>query len=380
MFRFAIALLAALAGFGCAQVEDLEIDTAPLISGTPGAVGVVRFVNDPGTSFALLDENVALDRRAAEGLIAGRPFADVAEVDDVSFVGPVAMEHLFAYAEGNGFVPEGDDLLGVYDGVPFTVIEADRALNLVNGVSDGVLRVEVGLDSRAVNSIMNARPILSMPELGELYYVGPAMLGRIKDYAAPPEGLVDCRHDGDCPGDDRCIGKPLDGSSDYGICRDLSAVAGHGDYCNSAVPCPAELFCGGITVYGEGSCRPLWMRDTLVSATQRFIPLDTAVPVATSVTVRGQASVPEDIEIQIDLRFSEPHSLRIALRDPNGDEAVVWNGPSESGAFPDSFVVLSGISRDDQVNGRWFLRIWNPGGEGLGTLGGWTLDISSRWD
>ncbi len=375
-----MASLVALAGLGCAEVEELDLDTAPLISGTPGAVSVVRFVNEPATTFEVLDGDVPLDRRAAQGLIAGRPFADIVEVDDVSYVGPAALERLRVYAEANGFVPEGDDLLGVYDGVLFTVVEADRALDLVNNMSDGVLHLEVGLDPRAVDSIVTARPILSMSELAELYYVGTAMLGRIKDYTAPPAGPVNCRHHGDCTGDDQCIGKPLDGSSDYGICRDLTPVAGEGDYCNSAVSCTAELFCGGVTVYGEGSCRPLWMRDTFASTTQRFIPLETTVPVATSVTVRGQASVPEDIEVDIDLRFSEPHSLRIAVRDPNGDEAVVWDGPSESGPFPGSFVVVGGISRDDQVNGRWLLRIWNPGGEGLGTLGGWTLDISSRWD
>ena len=373
-------MFVALAGIGCAEGEDLDLDTSPLISGTPGAVGVVRLVNDPGTTFEVLDQEVPLDRRAASALVAGRPFADIVAVDNASYVGPAAMERLHAYAQASGFVPEGNDVLGVYDGVSFTVIEADRALDLVNSVSDGVLRFEVDLDSRAVDSIVNARPILSVRELSELYYVGTAMLGRIKNYTAPPAGPVNCRHHGDCSGDDQCIGKPLDGSSDYGICRNLTVVAGEGDYCNSAIACPAQLFCGGITVYGEGSCRPLWMRDTFVSTTQRFIPLDTPVPVATSVTVRGQASVPDDIEVDIDLRFSEPHSLVIALRDPNGDEAVVWDGPSESRPFPGYFSVVGGISRDDQVNGRWLLRIWNSGGEGLGTLGGWTLDISSRWD
>ncbi|HUH03942.1 MAG TPA: hypothetical protein VML75_18225 [Kofleriaceae bacterium] len=70
----------------------------------------------------------------------------------------------------------------------------------------------------------------------------------------------------------------------------------------------------------------------------------------------------------------------MALMDPNGAEAVLWDGPNQSGAFPGSFIALGQISRDDQVNGRWLLRIWNDSGRGLGNLHGWTLTLNSRWD
>ena len=206
------------------------------------------------------------------------------------------------------------------------------------------------------------------------------MLGRIKDYTALPTGPIDCRSGSDCPSVLRCVGRPFDGSSDYGICRDLTPIDGEGEYCNDVIGCGSGLFCGGISLFGEGDCQPLWMSTSLTSRTQRFIPTETPVPVATSVIVRGQATVPLDIAVDVDLGHSNPHSLRIALRDPNGDEAVIWDGPTESGPFPGAFLVGYGISRDDAVNGRWLLRIWNPGGRGLGTLRGWTLDLSSRWD
>ncbi len=380
-----LALVFSLALTACANVErDLTADTSgALLDGSPDAIGLVRFVNDSATTFVMLDVDVALDRRAAEGLVAGRPFDSVADIDAVPYVGASALGKLMAYAREAGYVPEGDDLLGTYDGVSFTAAEAARALTIVNEESDGVLRGEVGLDSRAVNSIVNGRPIHTVAELADLYYVGTAMLNRIKNYVeVDPSEPVDCRGDAHCPGEERCIGRPFDGSSEWGMCRDLTPVAGEGAYCNTAIPCTsAALFCSGISLWGEGQCLPLWMSDSFDNTTQRFIPQETSNPVATGVVVRGQASVPVDIAVAIDLAHSDPDSLVIRLRDPNGDEAVVWDGPASGGAaFPGSFVVTGGISRDDTVNGRWMLRVWNVEGRGLGNLHGWTLDVTSRWD
>ena len=73
--------------------------------------------------------------------------------------------------------------------------------------------------------------------------------------------------------------------------------------------------------------------------------------------------------------------LDFTYYDPNGTDAVLWDGPSETGPFPtEPIPALGNISRDDMVNGRWLLRIENVGGGGLGNLHGWTLWLSSNFD
>lgn len=392
----AIALLGALLA-NCAPADELGDESAAVIvDGSPDGIGLLAFLNDGATTLVVLDDEVPLDSRAAGNLIAHRNGVDgvfgtsdddrfdtIVEVDDVPWVGEASLDRMLAFAHARGYVPSGADVLGVFDGVTFTVAEAERTLRVVNEESDAVLRYEVPLDTRAVNAIIAARPILSMGELADVYYVGTAMLTRLRTYVAVPEEFgerSDCRGDSDCPAGLRCIGAPSDGSSEYGRCYDPTSIAGQGAQCGATSDCNDGLICAGVTVYGYGYCNPAWMEDSFTSTTLRNIPQITTFPAATSVTVTGLATVPEDIWVEVDLRHSDPHSLRIALMDPNGAEAILWDGPNQSGAFPGSFVALGQISRDDQVNGRWLLRIWNDGGRGTGNLHGWTLTLNSRWD
>lgn len=363
----------------CAVAGDSDSVARALFDDTPDAVGVLALVNDPATTEAILDVDVALDVRAARGLVAGRPFASIDDVDAVAYVGPVALERLVAYAAARGYTPSGSDVLGVYDGVPFTVDEAERALGLVNEVSDGVLRVEVGLDSRAVTSIVDARPVPSVRALSELYWVGGAMLGRIKSFTAAPadDERADCRGDASCEAGWRCGGIPRDGSSELGLCYPTASIPGVGRSCDGDDECGDGLACNGVTV-GYGQCLPWWMHDSFDNDTQRFIG-ESDDPVATGVVVRGQASVPMDVIVTADIRHSNPGDLRIELSDPNGARAVLWDGPAESGPMPSRFNAQGEISRDDEVNGRWLLRVYNAGA-GAGNIYGWTLDVSSRFD
>lgn len=182
-----IAVAIALATAACATAETAVDDSAAaLTDGTAEAFGVLALLNDPRTTEELLDVDVGLDARAARNLIAARPFPSITAVDDVRWVGPAALDRLTAYALDHGWVPAGDDVLGVFDGVPFTVNEAIAVLDLANTAPASVLRDDVPLDRRAVDSILAARPVATMPELAELYYVGSAMLQRLKAFAAPP--------------------------------------------------------------------------------------------------------------------------------------------------------------------------------------------------
>lgn len=380
MRRIPCALLA-LSLFAAACAAEPEVDSAEqsLSDGTPDGVGLLAFLNDPATSFDLLDIAVALDRRAAENLIAARPFESVDEVDAVRWVGPSAMGKLIAYARDAGWVPTGDDVLGVYDGVPFTVNQADRALALVNDESEAVLDDDVGLDPRAVNSILAARPVASVMELSELYWVGGSMLTRIRDYDAPVVLGTDCLSNDDCPGPSiYCQGRPHDGSSELGICRDLSNVDGANEDCSTDDDCLPGLACSGLTIRNTGYCHPHWMFASYTNDESESLPMSDVV-VSSDMIVRGLATVPEDIIVELDLVHVEYQDLVLTLTSPGGAEDVLYDGPSDGGYMPSRFVVL-GIPRDVDVNGRWTLRITNPAEHGFGTLHSWTLELSSRFD
>ena len=216
MFKHTLSALA-LASFlfGCAQPELAPVASAPELDesgarateGSPEALGMLAFLNDAGTTYELLDNEVGLDRRAAESIIAHRNgpdgelgwlqdrlFETVAEVDDCYYVGTTALNLIEQWALDHDWVAlNDDDVLGIWDGVSFTVAEAEATLELANTAGAGFMDDDLGLDSRAVNSIVDARPIASVKDLSELYYVGKSALTSLKGAAA---GQPDCAVEG----------------------------------------------------------------------------------------------------------------------------------------------------------------------------------------
>jgi DNA uptake protein ComE-like DNA-binding protein len=175
----------------CVAEEPSEL--AQAVAGTPDELALVRFLADPTTTLAVLDEQVPLDRRAAQNLIAHReldPFDTAAEIDAVPYVGPAAMDALVAYAVAGDWVSE-DELFGTFDGVAFTVSEARAAVDLADQASEAELRGEVGLDARAARNVVAARPVRSMSQLAAVPYVGPVMMGRIHAAVAAPAACSD---------------------------------------------------------------------------------------------------------------------------------------------------------------------------------------------
>lgn len=177
------------------------LSQALVVDGTPEAIGLLWFLNDESTTFEILDDEVPLDRRAAQNLIDHRdgpdgvfgtsdddPFDTIEEIDQISYVGQTALERLVHYACLDGWVPEGSDLLGIYDGVPFTVAESGAVILLVNSASETELDDDLDLDRRAVQSILEARPIRSVEQLAGLYYVGKTALTRLKEHCAVESG------------------------------------------------------------------------------------------------------------------------------------------------------------------------------------------------
>jgi hypothetical protein len=194
-----VFLLAALTT-GCADHptdnDNLGVTTHALTEHGPQAIGLLAFLNHSSTTLDLLDHEVPLNRRAARNLIHHRNgwdkilgtfddnlFSSVAEVDAVRWVGPSAMDHLIEYAAANGWVPDGDELLGVWDGVSFTAEEAELTLEFVNKASHELLDEDLSLDRRAADSIVAAQPVDSIETLAGLYYVGGNALQRLKEAA-----------------------------------------------------------------------------------------------------------------------------------------------------------------------------------------------------
>ena len=186
--------------------EDLsELDPARSSwEGTAEGVGLIEFVNDEATTFDLLDKTVGLDRRAAGNIVAHRDGGDrlwgstdddvyntVDELDAVRFVGPRSLDRMVEYAARNGWVPGAADVLGVYDGVSFTVDQAAATVALANALTETELDDDLRLHSRAAESIALAQPIATIDELARLYYVGGSALSTLKTSALKDNTVQD---------------------------------------------------------------------------------------------------------------------------------------------------------------------------------------------
>ncbi len=102
-------------------------------------------------------------------------------MDKVRFVGARSLVRMVDYAAGLGLVPTNGDILGTYDGVTFSVEEAYATVDFINRADRDVLDIELGLDARAVRSIVEARPVDTVQELAGLYYVGKSALNVLRD-------------------------------------------------------------------------------------------------------------------------------------------------------------------------------------------------------
>lgn len=94
-------------GGHAAMVRNRTSETLELIGGAPESDDALRLRAANELGFEELD--AVLDRRAAEGLVAGRPFETIEEVDAVRYVGPVALDQLLELGQA-AFGAEGGEL------------------------------------------------------------------------------------------------------------------------------------------------------------------------------------------------------------------------------------------------------------------------------
>ena len=115
---------------------------------------------------------------------------DCDEIAAYSYFGARAAAALLSEVQTNPC--SGDPSTDVtVDGVTFTEEEAAATLQVANEATLDELDDDAGLNSRAANNIVTARPLADIEALGAVSYVGAAALNQLKTYAEtwpPPAG------------------------------------------------------------------------------------------------------------------------------------------------------------------------------------------------
>lgn len=353
-----VLLIAAL--YGCADDATRAGADAPealrIDEGSPEAMGILAFLNDPGTTFQLLDIDVALDARAAESLIEHRdgpdatfgtadddPYDTIAEVDDQYYVGSSALNKLLNYVDDNGWIPDPSGT-GNWEGVDFTADEITWTLEVANNAPLVVLDDDVPLDSRAANNIVADRPIVDMDQLAAVSWVGKSALTSLRDFAIASGGWA----------------------ADPG--------AGVGETCDTSDECADGLYCMGEIAYGNGIfCVDTW--GVFPYTTAQAIP-DAGAPLVTSVDVQGLASVPVDVVLTVDIDHPRKSDLVLSIHNFNGYGETLWLNE----ASPSNELVVRAFPSDDAVHGLYTVTVEDTVAGEAGTLNGWELFIVSTYD
>jgi len=171
-------LLAPFLLAACAASPAIGADQGDLAEGSPDAIGVLELVNSAATTEPVLDVDVGLDSRAAKNIVAARPFATIAALDAVPYVGPSALAKLQAYVEAHGLVPDQ-----TVEGVPLSDAQAAAIVAVANEATQSQLDVDAALDSRAAAAIVAARPFADISAVAAAKYVGKAAIEHLRDWA-----------------------------------------------------------------------------------------------------------------------------------------------------------------------------------------------------
>lgn len=125
-----------------------------------------------------------LDVRAANGLVAARPFSTVAEMGPVPYVGPGALEHLRAQAPQWSIALQNNapPLAGTFDTVVFDQSTAEIALEITNGATFDQLRQQ-GVAPGPAHRIVESRPYVSVAQVAEVNGVANLTMISLKSYA-----------------------------------------------------------------------------------------------------------------------------------------------------------------------------------------------------
>jgi DNA uptake protein ComE-like DNA-binding protein len=332
-------------------------------------------------------KGTGLNTTQATNLVEAAPFTSVAQMGAVSQIGPVSLERL-RYAAPSWWHARvmygGDSSAGTHAGVTFDHETAVVALDIANEATFAQLTGEGEMWSTGATRIIDNRPYTGLGDVADVWGIGTTTMQSLHDYAAagiwtaPDIGPgADCATAADCAEGLACVGIPWDGSPLVGKCADLSPIPGNGDDCIDQT-CGDGMFCSGLTLWNDfGMCRPDWKAGTYTSTNSVSIPDAGAGTATSSVVVYGLATVPLDIVATLDIDHPRPSDLIVTLHHSAGTSAVLWNQESNPSA---EVIVHCCIERDYYVNGTYTLEIVDTQGGETGTLNGFSLWVTSRYD
>ncbi len=170
----------------------------------------VRVVLHPAGSFAPLDSLYTCDRDAdCLGDVPGINIPLSAAQNDGNVVWDdvtVVYDFFAATNEGGlGCVMVGD-VAGTWEDVIFTHGEVDAVIEMANSATFQQLDVEIGLNSRAAENIVAARPIADLSQLAAVAQVGPSTLNAMREYVPTWTNANDDERYALCPAYDWATG------------------------------------------------------------------------------------------------------------------------------------------------------------------------------
>lgn len=179
-----------LAGCALSPSESADQNEADLTLDPAATARVLALVNYPGTELSTLDVDAALDKRAAQGIVAHRNGVDgvspsgdddafdaLDELTKISYVGATALKKLDAYA-----LAHPPPASATVEGVVFQGWQTEAVVWGVNHAADAnQLKATLGLTITQASSLVAARPFTTVAQIGATKNIGSASLYMLRN-------------------------------------------------------------------------------------------------------------------------------------------------------------------------------------------------------
>ena len=292
-----------------------------------------------------------------------------------------AMEQAQIVAAVGGVHEQAMDLAGAFEVVDEGFVNVVELFDL--SASVGYTAIEFGAGDNSYGAIFRSGTTQRAAFIGD---------GDIYDCEAPvgPGGNT-CADNADCAAGFGCEGRIDDENplgSPLGLCVNTEAPASF-DSCTEIRGCDAGYCAGLIGMDGVGMCSPGWMFGE--RSNEEVLSVDGG-SVRSDVLVYGQATVPMDLELTLDLFHDvDVRDLRVELLIPGYEgspdddrpRVTVWPREGVSAGHPTGGRVVLPVRAfsDESINGAWTLHVTDETADGAsGGVFGWTLNYSSRYD